>query len=65
VLVSETAIGRLLSQDEGAELIQRFEREIPKKELGIESRRIGFGRGASYMWRVKPPAWTVDLGVHD
>jgi hypothetical protein len=31
------------------------------EELGIESKRVGFGRGASYVWRLKPPAWTRGL----
>jgi hypothetical protein len=34
------------------------------KELDIESHRIGFGRGAEYVWRLKPPNWTRGLDVH-
>jgi hypothetical protein len=34
------------------------------KELNIESHRVGYGPGASYMWRLKPPAWTRGLDVH-
>jgi hypothetical protein len=40
VLVPETAIGRLLSQDEGAELIRRFERGIPKRSAAASVRRV-------------------------
>ena len=35
------------------------------KELSIESHRIGFGPGAAYVWRLKQPAWTRGLDVHE
>jgi len=38
-LVPDTAIGRLLSQDEGAELIRRFGRGIPKRSAAASVRR--------------------------
>jgi hypothetical protein len=46
VLVPETAIGRLLSQDEGAELIRRFERGIPKRTAAASVRRRAVKRTA-------------------
>jgi hypothetical protein len=39
VLVPETAIGRSLSQDEGTELIRRFERGIPRRTAAASVRR--------------------------
>jgi hypothetical protein len=35
-----------------------------KRQLEIESHRKGFGLGASYTWRFKPPEWTrgPDIG---
>jgi hypothetical protein len=38
-LVPETAIGRLLSQDEAAKLIRRIERGIPKRPAAASVRR--------------------------
>lgn len=37
------------------------------RELNIESHRLGFGPRASYVWRLKSPAWSrgLELGVHD
>jgi hypothetical protein len=55
----------LLEYDQAISRSSSFRRVM--KELGVESHRVGYGPGASYMWRFKPPAWTrgLDLGVHD
>jgi hypothetical protein len=46
-LVPATVIGRMLSQDEGAALIRRFERLIPKRPAAASvQRRITAGRRA-------------------
>lgn len=54
----------LLREDQEISKSSTFRRVM--KELGIESHRIGFGRGAYYVLRVKPPAWSraLELGVH-
>jgi hypothetical protein len=38
-LVPDTAIGRMLSQEEGAALIRQFERGIPKRAAAPSVRR--------------------------
>jgi hypothetical protein len=55
----------LLDQDQAISRSSSFRRVM--KELDIESHRVGYGPGASYVWRVKPPAWTrgLEMGVHD
>jgi hypothetical protein len=54
----------LLEEDQELSRCSTFRRVM--KELNIESHRVGYGPGASYVWRVKPPAWTrgLELGVH-
>jgi hypothetical protein len=46
----------LLRQDQTISRSSTFRRIAA--ELGIESHRIGFGPGAPYVWRLKPPEWT-------
>jgi hypothetical protein len=52
----------LLEEDQSISRSSTFRRVM--RELNIESHRIGFGRGAEYVWRLKPPAWTRGLDVH-
>jgi hypothetical protein len=52
----------LLEYDQAISRSSSFRRVM--KELNIESHRAGYGPGASYMWRLKPPAWTRGLDVH-
>jgi hypothetical protein len=54
----------LLEEDQEIGRCSTFRRVM--KELNIESHRIGFGRGAYYVLRVKPPRWSrgSELGVH-
>jgi hypothetical protein len=57
----------LLRPDEALGQSSTFRRAADK--LGIESRRVGFGAGAHYIWRLRPPEWTGaewgrGLGVH-
>lgn len=55
----------LLEEDQEISRCSTFRRVM--KELNIESHRIGFGRGAYYVLRLKPPGWSrgPELGVHD
>ena len=46
----------LLRQDQTISRRSTFRRITA--ELWIESHRIGFGPGAPYVWRLKPPEWT-------
>jgi hypothetical protein len=63
---------RKLERIAKSEGLLREDQEISKsstfrgamKEFGIESKRVGYGPGAEYIWRVKPPAWTRGLDVH-
>jgi hypothetical protein len=50
----------LLREDQEISRCSSFRRVM--KELGIESHRIGFGRGAEYVWRLKPPALDPRIG---
>ena len=52
--------------DEGQEISRCSTFRRVMKELGIESKRVGCGPGSSYIWRLKPPAWTrgFEMGVH-
>jgi hypothetical protein len=52
----------LLAQDQAISRSSSFRRVM--KELNIESHRVGYGPRASYIWRLKPPAWTRELDVH-
>jgi hypothetical protein len=52
----------LLQPDQAISRSSTFRRVM--KELGIESRRVGYGAGAQYVWGLKPPAWTRGLDVH-
>jgi hypothetical protein len=52
----------LLREDQEISRCSTFRRVM--KELGVESHRVGYGPGASYMWRLKPPAWTRGLDAH-
>jgi hypothetical protein len=54
----------LLEEDQPISRCSTFRRA--KTELDIESKRVGYGPGADYVWRVKPPTWTQrpELGVH-
>jgi hypothetical protein len=56
---------RLLREDQTIGRCSTFRRIM--KELNIESHRVGYGPGASYVWRLKPPSWTrgLEMGVHD
>jgi hypothetical protein len=53
----------LLQEDQEISRCSTFRRVM--KELGIESHRVGYGPGASYVWRQRPPSWTRELGVHE
>jgi hypothetical protein len=53
----------LLEEDQTISRCSTFRRVM--RELNIESRRIGFGRGAEYVWRLKPPSWTRGLDVYE
>ena len=53
----------LLREDQEISRCSTFRRVM--KELNIESHRVGYGPGASYIWRLKPPAWTRGLDVHE
>jgi hypothetical protein len=54
----------LLEQDQELSRCSTFRRVM--KELNVESHRIGFGKGAYYVLRLRPPTWTQrpELGVH-
>jgi hypothetical protein len=54
----------LLEQDQELSRCSTFRRVM--KELNVESHRIGFGRGAYYVLRLRPPTWTQpsELGVY-
>jgi hypothetical protein len=52
----------LLEYDQAISRSSSFRRVM--KELNIESHRVGYGPRASYIWRLKPPAWTRGLDVH-
>ena len=52
----------LLEYDQPISRSSSFRRVM--KELNIESHRVGYGPGASYLWRLKPPAWTRGSDVH-
>jgi hypothetical protein len=52
----------LLREDQEISRCSTFRRVM--KELNIESHRVGYGPRASYIWRLKPPAWTRGLDVH-
>jgi len=56
---------RLLDEDQSISRCSTFRRIM--KELNIESHRVGYGPGASYVWRLKPPSWTrgLEMGVHE
>jgi hypothetical protein len=56
-------IDGLLAEDQTISRCSTFRRVMT--ELNIESHRLGYGRGASYVWRRKPPAWTRGLDVHE
>jgi hypothetical protein len=53
----------LLEYDQAISRSSSFRRVM--KELNIESYRVGYGPRASYIWRLKPPAWTRGLDVHE
>jgi hypothetical protein len=50
----------LLEYDQAISRSSSFRRVM--RELNVESRRVGYGPGASYVWRLKPPAWTLGFG---
>jgi hypothetical protein len=53
----------LLEEDQPVSRCSTFRRA--KTKLNIESKRVGYGVGAEYVWRLKPPAWTRGLDVHE
>jgi hypothetical protein len=44
----------LLEYDQAISRSSSFRRVM--RELNVESRRVSYGPGASYVWRLKPPA---------